>query len=51
METSHGLTYSVTRAIGATTCPSVNAICHCFLTLGSCVEVTGPISSADSDGG
>ena len=33
----------VATAIEVTTWQSVNTICHCCLTPGSCVEATGPI--------
>jgi len=39
METTRGLTYSVARAVEVTAWQSFNAICHCCLTHGSCVEV------------
>ena len=41
METTHGLTYSVARAVVVTAWIPVNAICLCCLSNGSCVEVTG----------
>ena len=50
METTHGLTYSVAKAIGVTVWKSVDSICHCCLTRVSCVEVTEPIFSGYSDG-
>ena len=41
METTHGLTYSMARAIDITAWQSVDAICLCCLTHGACVKVTG----------
>ena len=41
MENTHGLTYSVARAIDITAWQSVDAICLCCLTHGACVKVTG----------
>jgi len=35
-ETTHGLTYLVSRATEITAWQSVYAICHCCLTHGSC---------------
>ena len=49
MEITHGLTYSVARAIEVTIWQSDNAICHCCLTQGSCHWTQ--ISSGYSDGG
>jgi len=49
METTHGLTYSVARAIEVTTWQSVDAICLCVLTHGSCHWTQ--ISSGYSNGG
>jgi len=49
METTHGLTYSVARAIEVTTWQSVDAICHCCLTHGFCDW--NQISFAYSNGG
>ena len=50
METTHGLSYSVAKAIGVTVWKSVDSVCHCCLTHASCVEVTEPILSGYSDG-
>ena len=41
METTHGLTYSMARAIDITAWQSVDAIFLCCLTHGACVKVTG----------
>ena len=41
METTHGLAYSVARAIEVTAWQSVDAVCLCCLTHCFCVEVTG----------
>ena len=41
METTHGLSYLVARVIEVTAWQSVNAICLCCLTNGSCFEVIG----------
>jgi len=49
METIRGLTYSVSRAIEVTTWQSVDAVCLCCLTHGSCHWTQ--ISSGYSDGG
>ena len=40
-ETTHGLTYSMARAIDITAWQSVDAICLCCLTHGACVQVSG----------
>jgi len=40
-ETTHGLNYSVARAIDVTEWQSVNAVCLYCLTHGACVNVTG----------
>ena len=42
--TTHGLTYSLARAIEVTAWQSVKAIYLCCLIHGSCVEVTGLLS-------
>ena len=49
METTHGLTVSVARAIEVAAWQSIDAICHCCLTHGSCHWTQ--ISSDYSDGG
>ena len=41
METTHGLTNSVARAIDITAWQSIDAVCLCCLTHGACVKVTG----------
>ena len=38
---THEVTYPVARMIEVTKWKSVNAVCLCCLTHGSCVEVTG----------
>jgi len=40
-ETTHGLTYSVAKAIDITAWHYVDAIYHCCLTHSACVKVTG----------
>jgi len=40
-ETTHGLTYSVAKAIDITTWQSVDAVYLCWLTHNACVKVTG----------
>ena len=49
IETNHGLTYSMAIAMEVTAWQSVDAICHCCLTPGSCHWTQ--ISSGYSDGG
>ena len=44
-ETTHGLTYSVARAIGVTAWQSVDAVCHCYMTHGSCHWTLGATGS------
>ena len=50
METTHGLAYSVARAIEVTAWQSVDAVCLCCLTHGSCHR-TQTSSSGFSIGG
>jgi len=41
METTHGLAYLAARALEETAWQSIDAVCLCCLTHGSCVEITG----------
>ena len=44
METTHGLTYSVARAIDITAWQSVDTVCLCCLTRGVCVSIDNIVS-------
>ena len=49
-ESTHGLAYSLARVIKMTAWQSIDAVCHCCLTHGSHVEITGLVSSGYPDG-